>query len=315
MSEPDFSGIEPLRLPEARRRVAEITGYLQLHSPTISDADHRAAQLGLSRFQFYRLVRVWREHRKPSLLVIGRRGKSNRNYGLTERAVEIAHEEIASAGAGAELATVALAVEARCSAEGVAPPSRPTIWAYIRKARAAVVALDGPLRILVGRFWFHLPVMDAPSGSMPMLLGAVLLPERIIIAHEVSTDPDQPPSIATLVETLAALRTPGAAKRTLLLDPNDRRAASSVLAAAGLGHVASHPRSVQRELSRAFGDQLGPLKVIYRRGAAKPATRRVSTRLDQPLQESDALSVIAEAVDSSNVLSPVETPAFDIADR
>ena len=38
MPEPDFAGIEPARVPEAKRRLAAIDKYLSLPSPTGEDA-------------------------------------------------------------------------------------------------------------------------------------------------------------------------------------------------------------------------------------------------------------------------------------
>lgn len=76
MSEPDFSGIDPLRVPEARRRVEAIRRYLALEAPSSADTTRIASTIGLSRVQFGRLVRAWRDHRDAALLVVGKRGSS-----------------------------------------------------------------------------------------------------------------------------------------------------------------------------------------------------------------------------------------------
>lgn len=314
MNEPDFSGVEPLRLPEALRRVSVITSYLEHPSRTIADADRHASELGISRFQFYRLAKVWREHGKPSLLVGGLRGATSRDYGIPIRAIEIAGEEIAAAGSAAELATVAVAVETRCAAEGIAPPSRPTLWSYIMKARAESAAPTGPLSIAVGRFWFHLPMQAVHVGGMPMLLAAVLLPERIVVAHAISTDGVSVPDLNELVGTLVARRTPSATVRPLLMEASDRHAAAGALATAGLERVAAHPRSVQRALARAFGERLGPIKAIYRRGSAKPGKKGVIHRMSRQLRAEEAAQVITDAIDANNAFAGAE-PAFDIATR
>ncbi|RUA15526.1 MAG: hypothetical protein DSY55_06135 [Clostridia bacterium] len=68
MSEPDFSGIDPLRVPEARRRVEAIRRYLALEAPSSADTTRIASTIGLSRVQFGRLVRAWRDHRDAALL-------------------------------------------------------------------------------------------------------------------------------------------------------------------------------------------------------------------------------------------------------
>lgn len=69
MREPDFSGTDPLRLSEARRRIDALNPYPDLPSPRTVDATRIAASISLSRWQFQRLARVWREHRNPALLV------------------------------------------------------------------------------------------------------------------------------------------------------------------------------------------------------------------------------------------------------
>lgn len=313
MSEPDFSGIDPLRVPEARRRIAALNAYLALPSPTSVDTERFARSIGLSRNQFGRLARVWRDHRDARLLVIGKRGAATRDYGLDPRAVAIANDIIGAAGAAAALARVAPEIERQCAEIGAIPPSRQTIYNWIRAARAdAGATAEGPPRVVVGRMWFHLPVSGAPADAMPTLLAAVLLPEQIIVAHVISTDPQAPPSVGELVDTLARTRTPGAAPRPLLLDPDDRRVAASALDRASLGGTRSHDRSVQRELSKAFAGRLGPLSVIHQRSMARPATKRVITRQDEPLPAADAVATIEEAINSNNVATLTVAPAFDL---
>lgn len=316
MREPDFSGIDPLRVPEARRRVQALDKYLALPSPTTDDAIRLSGTIGLSRWQFQRLARVWREHRDPGLLVVGRRGASTRNYGMDPRAVQIAREEIDRAATDAGLSTVAPLVEARCRELGVTPPSRPTMWNYIRAAKSKeTMPSEGPPRIIIGRMWFHLPV-TLPDGSkgadMPTLLVAVALPERVIVSHAVSVDDEAPPFVADLVADLLAHRSPGAQSRPLLLEADDRRAAARALAAEGLTGLRSHDRSVQRELSRAFGGRLGPLPAVYRRAAARPRTKRIVQRQDERLAPTAAIAAIAQAVADSNTDMMVEPVAFDV---
>lgn len=316
MNEPDFSGINPLRVPEARRRIEAINAYLRLASPTSADTSNIASGIGLSRNQFSRLVRVWRDHRDARLLVIGKRGAATRDYGINPGAIAIANEIIAAAGFAATLATVAPEIERRCSEEGITPPSRQTIYNYIRTARMAAPGLgEGPPRILAGRMWFHMPVLGEPLDAMPMLLAAVLMPERIIVTHLVSTAANLPPSVGELLDNLAKLQTAGASPRPLLLNADDRRAAATPLAWSGLDQIRSHDRSVQRELSKSFAGQLGPLAVVYQRSMARPATKRVVTRQDEPLPAAQVVAIIAAAVNSHNVAVGLEIPAFELAPR
>jgi hypothetical protein len=314
MSEPDFSGIDPLRVPEARRRVAAIEAYLTLPDPTSADTERFGNSIGLSRVQFGRLARVWRDHRDARLLVIGKRGAATRDYGIDGRAADIARRLIHIAGPAATLAKIAPEVELRCAEAGVAAPARGTInnWIRAELARAAIPA-DGPPRIVIGRMWFHLPVVDMPPNSMPTLLAAVALPERVVLAHAVSTDTSMPPSVSDLIDRLAAMRIGGATPRPILLDPDDRRVAIGALDRAGVGRTRSHNRSVQRELSKAFAGKLGPLAVIHQRGMARPATKRVISRQDQPLPAEQVVATIDDAVVAQNATALTGPPPFDLA--
>lgn len=313
MNEPDFSGIEPLRVPEARRRLAAINEYLALPNPRTPDVLRLASSIDLSRQQFLRLVRVWRDHRNARLLVIRRSGVATRDYAVDPRAVEIAEEVIAQAGTAATLAKVAPEIEARCVSEGILPLARATINNHLRKARAdARAVMDGPPRIVIGRMWFHLPIEGLPLSAMPTVLAAVLLPERLIIAHEISTDPERPPSINALINTVGSQAVPGAPARELMLNPDDRRMGIEALARVGVAKGPTPRRSVQREISKAFSGKLGPVAAIHQRGMARPATKKVLSRQDHAISEAEAIKVITDAIDAHNAAMLSEAPPFDI---
>jgi len=313
MKELDFSAIDPLRVPEARRRVAALNKYMNLPNPSSNDTLRIAGSIGLSRSQFCRLVRVWRDHRDVSLLVVGKRGPANRKYNVDERAITIAQELLAETGPVATLAMIAPKIEQRCAEAGIAPPARSTVNNYIKAARACTGApAAGPPRIVVGRMWFHLPVAGTSVDAMPTLLAAVLLPERFLVAHAISTDPLSPPSINDLIDTLAKNSSPQGASRPLLLDPDDRRVGSEALSRAGLGGTRSYNRSVQRELSKAFGGRLGQLEAIYQRGMARPATKRVITRQAEALPKSNVKLMIENAVAFHNASIVKNTAAFSL---
>lgn len=314
MEEADYSGIDPLRVPEARRRVAALNAFLKLPDPSAADVRRFASSIGLSRNPFLRLARVWREHRDARLLVVGKRGASTRKYNVDPRAKDIAYEVIAQIGAAATLAGTAPEIERRCAAEKLAPPARSTINNYIKDARASTAEpASGPPRIVIGRMWFHLPIKGSRADAMPNLLAAVMLPERIIVAHSISTDPLSPPSISDLIDRLAITSTPGTTPRPLLLDAEDRRVGADALARAGLGCTRSHYRSVQRELSKAFAGRLGPLSAIYQRRMARPATKRVITRQDEPLDQYEVVKIIDNAVRSHNAATLMAVPTFELA--
>ena len=205
MSEPDFSGIDPLRVPEARRRVEAIRRYLALEAPSSADTTRIASTIGLSRVQFGRLVRAWRDHRDAALLVVGKRGPATRDYGVDTRALAIMQRAIAETGAETTLNALAAEIDQHCMARGIAPPARGTINNHLKKARArGGTAISGPPKIVVGRGWFHLPIVGVPHETMPMVLLAVALPERFILAFDVCLDASEPPHPGELVEKIAS---------------------------------------------------------------------------------------------------------------
>lgn len=109
------------------------------------------------------------------------------------------------------------------------------------------------------------------------------------------------------------MRTPGADRRPLLLDPDNRRVAAVALERLGLDSTLPGRRSVQRELSRALNGRLGPLRAIYRRVSARPRTKPVLTRQDEPLPASEVAAIIEAAVGAHNGAAPTPPPAFDLA--
>lgn len=314
MSEPDFSGVDPLRVPEARRRIAALEAYLSLPNANTADAVRLGRAVGLSRWQFQRLARVWRDHRAPYLIVAGKRGPSKRDYGIAPRAAEIAREIIERSDAEDPVTQISARIEAACRNEGLTAPSRPTIRSYVRAVRHEAHA-SGPPRLVIGRMWFHLPMRGRPANAMPTLLAAVLLPERRIIAHRVSTDPEAPPPVADLLADVIDLREPGAPARPLVMGRDDRRAAETILLKAGLGERLAIRRAPQEDLSHSLAGRLGALDALYRRARARPATRKAATRFEEPLDPADVTAAIEQAVATHNEANGVDAPEFDLVAR
>lgn len=117
MNEPDFSGVEPTRLAEARRRIGVIEDYLAIEGPSGERTQAAAEKLGLTRWQFMRLTHAWRDHRDPAMLVKSRTGPTRRDYGIDTKAKQIALEVIREVGIGAEISNVAPDIESVCKAE------------------------------------------------------------------------------------------------------------------------------------------------------------------------------------------------------
>lgn len=310
----DYLGVDPIRLTEAKRRVAVLEEYTQLLDPTGAVTEEFACRLDLSKVQFNRLVRSWRDHRNPSLLVIGKRGPSSRKYGISGRAKEIAYHCIAAADADVTVDQITAEIKRQCSDEELRAPSRATIWSYLRKARANAAANSevGPPRILIERMWARVPIIDMPITYMPTVLVAVLLPERLIVAYDISIDREKPPSVIEVVSALARARSTGSDQRPLLLSASDRRVASQALEAAGLSKIRAHDKSILREISNTFGGQLGTLELIHRRGMAKSAKRLGITRQETPLTSQAAIDLINTAIKMHNHACKTQTVRFDI---
>lgn len=267
MPEPDMTGIDPLRLAEARRRIDILDEYLALDRTAVSDATTYAKRIGVSRSQFYTLAKAWRLHRDPRLLGLNKGYSASRDYGIASRALAIMEEEL---GCAEELDALVSAVTTRCAREGVPAPSPQTVRDRFRGRQARTPRIDGPRRVLISRMWFRLPVGPTGTEEMPMLLTATLIPERIIVAHELSTSAAKPLSVQRLLERVHTLRSVGARKRGLLIDRADRLHARDVLDAFGFDRERDWHGSVQREASRHFAGRLGDLDAIFQRGSARP---------------------------------------------
>jgi hypothetical protein len=313
MKEPDLSGVDPVRVPEARRRIAAIRSYMALPNPTTADAIRIGESVGLSRWRFVRLVRLWREHHDARRLVMDRRNNSGPTSLLDPVAATIVSDVIREMGADAKLATVAERIEARCAAAGVKAPVRPTIWHHMRKMRAASAApASGPPRIVIGRMWFPLRVEGLPIDAMSMALIAVMLPERIIVAHRVSVGMETPASVTDLVGDIADRQVAEGNGRPLLIEAGDRHAAADQLYLMGLAQMRPHRRSLQIEISKAFGGRLDQLKALYRPSRAS-AVKKPKTRQAQPLTKAEAIHAITTAIDANNAAISATIPPFKIA--
>jgi hypothetical protein len=309
MSKPDFSGVMPTRMAEAQRRIRVIEGYLAIQQPRGDDTVAAARELGISRWTFTRLATSWRNHRDPALLVRSPTGQTRRDYGIDRQAKAITIKAIQEAGFTAELSTVVPVVERDCHAAGIKPPSRPTIYNYIlAERRAGQLRFDETPCMVIGRMWFHIPLLGGTPNELPCALLAVALPERLVLAHAISPDRDSPPQINALIRDLLAKTSNGADPRNMLLDRLDAKAADEVLAQRGIKAPKAAKHSPQKILARAFGDKLGELHPIYHPIGALTKPKYVMGRHDQPLCAPAAVSVIEAAIDVSNDLREKVAP-------
>lgn len=309
----DLSGIDPVRVPEARRRIEAIHTYTALKNPTTADAVRIGESIGLSRSRFVRLVAAWRLHRDAKLLVMDRRNDSGPASSISPDVAGIMEAVIREADNGGTLRSIVERIKARCADVGLDAPAQPTVWREMRKMQAVGnLPVSGPPRIVIGRMWFHLPVEGQRPGTMPVALIAVMLPERLIVARRVSTDPDAPPEVEALVDDVAGCQEAGGEARPLLIGSDDWAAAATRLDTLGLSDVRPCRRSLQIEVSKAFGGKLGQLRVAFRplamRSDASPRIRQA-----RPLTMTEAIEAIDAAIEANNVATEVSIPPFVIS--
>lgn len=275
-----FASLNHPVVAEARRRIAILEKYLAIERPAVSDADANATRIGVSRTQFYNLAEAWKLRRDPRELGLIKGYTSSRDYGVDACALHILDEEVVRTQS---FSTLVSAVAARCLSGGFNPPSDQTIRDRLREWQALEPNLDGPRRLLVSRTWFHLPVRGLASRVMPVLLSATLIPERLIVAHELSLDETEPPDLQRLLMDLQSLCVTGAHKRGLLLDPADRRHANRLLENEGWNVERGWTGSIQREASRHFAGRLSERSVMRSRisSSSRPMRRSDWTKSEK----------------------------------
>ena len=320
MSEPDFSGINPLRVPTARKRLAAIQEYLAIPNRTTQDKIRVAESIGLSRWAFQRLVKAWIQYKRVDLLVENKKVRETKKLSVSARVRAILQEEVARAGPEASLSTVTPAIQRRCEAEGLKMPSAGTIYNHIKRARAETPGMiGGPPRIAIGRLSFRLPVKaemsEAIANHMPQTLVAVALPECFVLHHVISVDADRPPSIELLVEKLLEGQTLDGEQRSVQIEAMDLQLTRPIFERFGISKSGRNGRSTQKELSRAFGEKFGSLVPVYTPNRGRPARKSVLTRQDEPLTEADAVAAIEAAIAANNLSRLIAKPSYTIASK
>lgn len=317
MNEPDFSGINPLRVPTARRRLAAIREYLALPDRTADDTIRIGQSIGLSRWAFQRLVKVWTQYKRVELLVENKADPTHKKRTIPDRVIEMLRDEIFKAGPDASLKKLKPIIAARCADEGYQAPSSATIDRHLQLARTErPEMMGGEPRIIIGRVSFHLPVKedrtDAIAHPLPQVILAVALPECIVLQYQVSVNLDEPPSVEKLVQDLLSGQTTEAKARPLMMDPIDRRLTRDLFKRFGIKKIDPNKSAVQKEMARAFGAKFGNLIPIYHPNHAKPGRRLVLTRQDEPLTKDEAIAAIENAIAKNNDSRLATKPEYTI---
>ncbi|MEG4930201.1 hypothetical protein QUA99_25235 [Microcoleus sp. F10-B2] len=303
-SEPDFSGINPLRVKTARHRLKVIEEYLALPKRSRAEKLAAATALNLSTSAFQRLINNWQKYKSVSKLVVdGTAPVRNKKFHPDVR--KMIMDEIDEAGHNASVSKIHRNVTQGCQAIGQKAPSLPAVYDILLEAQSQKPELvGGEPRIVIGRIWFKLPIFDQISNKtttqLANLLIAVALPERIITSHVVTIG-DVEPCFKNLLDDLRATEIIDAPFRPLVMKLADLRANRAIVNGHGFELLVPPELSTQTEIKRAFGTQFARLTPFYRRKLLKPDVENLLCRQDQPLTEDEALAVVETAITDSNV--------------
>lgn len=302
-NEPDFSGINPLRVKTARHRLNVIEDYLSLHYRTAEDKLAAAKSVGLSTSAFQRLVNNWQKYRNVNRLVVnGKLPVRKKKFHPDVRKLIL--DEIEDAGHTASVTKIHRLVSQKCKAMALDTPSLPAVYNILVEAQSQKPELvGGAPRVIIGRMWFKLPVRDNVKNEVTTKLGQVLaavaLPERIIVSHVIAIG-ETDPCFQALLDDLKTAQTPDAPYRPLVMKLADLRANRKCISEHGFGLMIPPEFSTQSELKRAFGRQFGMLIPFYQRNLLKPSAQDLLCRQDQPLTEDEARSAIEATIADSN---------------
>lgn len=304
-NEPDLSGVDPVRWPEIRRRVAILDEFVALRRPSAGTRSRYAERLGLSGSQFLHLARVWRIKRDPASIPGARsRIAVKRRPRLPAASTQVAREVIDDLGPFARRRDVLAAVAERSRSAGVSPPSDTTVTKMLAAARTQASPADHLTpELLIDGCSVKLPVVCGEEVVMPRVLVAVALPERRIVAADIGFGPERPPSLTRLMERV---RTASVADGTPL-----RVRAPHVTSAerASIGAIPpEHARNLPT-LARLLGDRISDLGIIHQEGKARHARSLVGARHASPLAPADAVRAIDDAIAAHNRGVPAIPPA------
>jgi hypothetical protein len=309
----DLSGVDPARWPEIRRRVDVLERYNAIPEPSQRSRRAFADSLGLGEAHFGYLARIWRERRNPADLP-GAHSKHRvkRADRLPPTSVDVARIAIVDMGPMARRKDVIAEVGRRCRRSGVPSPSNSTIANMLGKARSRLTT-PTPFQpeILIDVCAAKLPAAWKEIVVMPHVLMAVLLPERVVVAHEVSIDPDTSPSLNGLMEKLRSAATPGG--RLLRVRAPHLNALQR--GAIGAVELPNRPSGLPT-LGRVLTPMLGGLGLIYQFSRARPTSSLLKARHASPLTTPDVEAAIDRAVAAHNASCPALPPeGFGLLDQ
>lgn len=305
----DLSGVDPTRWPEIRRRVAILDEYCAIPERTQRSRRAFARRLGIGEAHFSSLAQIWRERRNPADLPGARAHHppkpANR---LPAASTDVARAVIADLGAMARRRDVLAEVLRRCEMVKVAAPSQATITNMLAAARASLdESTTFEPEILVDRCAAKLPALNGRQVVLPQLLVAVQLPERVIVAYEMSLDPAVPPSVEGLTARLRAAADPAGRPlriRAPHLSPSDQVAIDATV-------LRGKPTGLPT-LTQLLAPAIGNIPLVFQISRAKSADALVRIRNASPLSPRDVEAAIEQAVAAYNARRPL-AEAFALA--
>lgn len=291
MSELDMRGVDPLRWEEVRRRVAVVKAYLAIPFPTETDRKAHADQLDRSVNQFMALVRAWREHRSAAKVAAAgaHRHAARRpsRLAIDRTAKDEAARIIETIGTDAPLAGIVGAVNARCMALGLKPPSRSTLW---NMAVASRKGRGGESGILVATCPVRLPMASEGDITLPTLTLAVRTDDGSVLAAALR-NADWETAITDLAAAAAGDATVRA-DRALLTQKRSASVTASIEPLPGV--------KARSAMSRILGSGVDDLRLIYQPSKAISPERLLTTKQDSPLSPEDVRLVVTAAVARHN---------------
>lgn len=301
----DLSGVDPTRWPEIRRRVAILDEYCAIPKRTQRSRRAFARRLGIGEAHFSSLAQIWRERRNPADLPGARAHHlpkpANR---LPAASTNVARAVIADLGAMTRRRDVLAEVFRRCDDAQVIPPSQATITNMLAAARAS---LNQPTtfepEILVDSCAAKLPALLRRQVVLPRLLVAVQLPERVIVAYEMSLDPEVPPSVEGLTARIGAAADP--VGRPLRIRAPHLSASEQV--AIGATVLRGKPAGLPT-LTQLLAPAIGDIPLVFQISRAKSADALVRIRNVSPLSPRDVETAIDQAVTVYNARRPSAEP-------
>ena len=301
----DLVGINPMRWPEIRRRIAAVREYVALPRPNAADRDRIAAELGLSRSTFLNLVRIWRMSRSPAKLagISAKKGQPRQTKSsLPVTSISEVQRAIDEMGTTTSNAVIIREVRERLRKRRLTQPSDQTLTNLIAKARAEDTK-NPPFepQLLVAECSIGLPVTFANQVVLARAILAVTVPERLVVGFDLSCDPDRPPTPEGLLRRMGVRSFGGLSDRPLVLmlgvDVDSRKR--------GTGQP---PSSNRPTLAKLFGRELGGLKLIYRPSMARAPDKIAGSRQDSPVGPSDVLLALEHAIATNNASRAASAP-------